>query len=54
MMAKEISGLLKKNYVHLELEKKYTKALQDGLAGYIKIIHYYHFTLPTRTVPLLN
>ena len=53
-IAKKISGLLQKNHVYLELEKKYATALQDGLAGYNKAVCYYCFAFFTRTVPMLN
>lgn len=53
-IAEKISSLLKKDYVNLGLEKKKAMALQDGLAGYIKIVRYCYFALPIRTVLLLN
>ncbi len=53
-MAKEIFGFFRKNYVNLGLEMKEATALRDGLAGYIKAVRYCRFTLPTRTVPILN
>ena len=53
-MAKKISGLLKKNYIYLGLEKKDATALQDSLAGYIKVVCYYCFAISTRIVSILN
>ena len=53
-MVEEISGLLKKDYVHLGLEKKNATALQDSLASYIKAVRYYCFTFPIHIIPILN
>ncbi len=50
----KILGLLKKDYINLGLEKKEATALRDGFADYIKAVHYYHFALPTRTIPIQN
>ena len=53
-MTKEILSLFKKDYVYLELKKKDTMALQDGLVGYIKVICYCCFAFPTHTISILN
>ena len=38
MSLEEILDMLKKNFVHLGLDKKETKKLQAGLDGYIKAV----------------
>ena len=53
-MAKEISDLIKKNYVYLRLEKKDATALQDSLAGYIKAICYCCFAFSIYIITILN
>ncbi len=53
-MIEEISGLLKKDYINLGLEKKEVIALRNSLADYIKAICYYRFALATRIIPILN
>lgn len=53
-IVEEISGFIKKDYVNLRLEKKKITALQNGLAGYIKAVHYCRFALSIRTILILN
>ena len=45
----EISNMLKKNFIHLGLNKKNAKELQAGLNGYIKAISlsYISIVFPT-------
>ena len=40
MSLKEISDMLKKNFMHLGLDKKETKELQAGLNGFIKAVSF--------------
>lgn len=47
--AKEISGLLKKDFVYCGLEKKDASGFPDSLTGFIKAIRYCCFSLPTHT-----
>ncbi len=39
-LSEEISGMLIKNFVHLDLEKKELKELQANLNGYIKAVSF--------------
>ena len=50
----EISGLIKKDYAYLGLDKNEATALRDGLASYIKAVRHSRFSFPTRIVPILK
>ena len=39
-LSEKISAILKKDFVHLGLEKKESKELQASLVGYIKVVSF--------------
>ena len=53
-MVEEILGFLQKNFIYLGLKKNAAIGLQDGLAGYIKAVHYCCFALPIYIIPIQN